>query len=73
MKHLIKTLDKSHKALVEVEYPRNENELTQLLNKKKKIITIGSGLTFVPNFFSEEGVSVSLEKFENVIMPLGYD
>ncbi len=42
--------------------------MTQLFLKKNKIITIGSGLTFVPNFFSEEGVSISLEKFENKIL-----
>jgi decaprenylphospho-beta-D-ribofuranose 2-oxidase len=73
LKNLIQTTDKSHKALVEVKYPKNEGELINFFIKNNKIITIGSGLTFVPNFFSEKGTSVSLEKFEEKLFINEYE
>ena len=67
MTHFIKTLDKSHSGFVEIVEPKNRLELSNVFKKNNKIITIGSGLSFVPNFFLRGGKSISLKKFNNII------
>ena len=67
MKHLIKTLDKSYSGYIEIIEPKNRLELSNIFKENNKIITIGSGLSFVPNFFLRGGKSISLKKFNKII------
>jgi len=67
LKHLIKTLDKSYSGYIEIIEPKNRLELSNIFKENNKIITIGSGLSFVPNFFLRGGKSISLKKFNKII------
>tara|TARA_Y100000816_G_C26103656_1_gene585650 strand:+ start:431 stop:1756 length:1326 start_codon:yes stop_codon:yes gene_type:complete len=67
MKKVIGTLDKSFNENVKILYPKNLEELKNTLDVEKKIIPVGSGLSFVPNFFSKNSVSISLINFKKFL------
>ena len=67
MKKIIGTLDKSFYENVKILFPKNIEEIKNILELEKKIIPVGSGLSFVPNFFSKDSVSISLRNFKKIL------
>lgn len=67
MKKIIGTLDKSFYENIKILFPKNIEEIKKILELEKKIIPVGSGLSFVPNFFSKDSVSISLRNFKKIL------
>ena len=67
MIHYIETLDRSYNANVEIIYPKDVRDIQDIINKNSKVIAAGSKLSFVPNFFSNKSVTISLKNFRKIL------